>query len=462
MTDKTPQNKAENPVNTPAALAKTTDTARDGEPKSRALPQANALKERFKAGSIPLQTDFADLIDLANMGRQAVGGAEGQTGPANGFTLSSEGRLELKPNSTKGISVDKDGIAVKVEGNKGLQASNNGVSVKTGNGIALNNDGVNIKLAKGAQTNGGEGHGNDGATSGSGGGLNLTSKGLSVDPGNGMQLDVTGVGIKLPANSGLRADETSGLRIIPANGVVTNSSGVNIKLARGHRHNDGGGQGKDGSTSNSAGGLALDSKGLSVDAGNGIQIDEAGVSIKLTANSGLSADEKNGLRLVAEQQFQKGMIMMFSGTSIPSGWALCDGSGGRPDLRNRFVLGASGLSNIGKTNGRTVTGTDTNKQFSANTDSKTPAVSVKVNGHRLTIAQMPPHNHPIKSAGNEGNDGQALFERNGRSPSHKTSFINSQGSGQEHSHGASGSQSSHYHSVNVVPPYYILAFIIKL
>ncbi|MEL5414971.1 tail fiber protein, partial [Serratia nevei] len=284
----------------------------------------------------------------------------------------------------------------------------------------------------------------------------------SVDPGNGMQLDVTGVGIKLPANSGLRADEKSGLSIISGNGVVINSSGVNIKLARGSLNNDGGGQGSDGATSGSAGGLALDSKGLSVDAGDGIKINDKGVSIKLAANSGLSVDEKNGLRLVAEQQFQNGMIMMFSGTSVPSGWALCDGSDGRPDLRNRFVLGASGLSNIGKTNGRTVTGTDTNKQFSADTDSKTPAVSVKVNGHKLTIDQMPPHNHPIKSAGNEGSDGQALFEKKGRSPSHKTTFINSQGSGQEHSHGASGSQSSHSHSVNVVPPYYILAFIIKL
>nr|WP_241390142.1 hypothetical protein [Serratia proteamaculans] len=123
MTDKTPQNQAENPVNTPTTLTDTTDTARDGELKSRALPQADALKERFKAGSIPLQTDFADLVDLANMGRQAVGGTEGQTGPANGFTLSLEGRLELKPNAAKGIVVDKDGIAVK------LQVTSNGVGL---------------------------------------------------------------------------------------------------------------------------------------------------------------------------------------------------------------------------------------------------------------------------------------------------------------------------------------------
>nr|WP_241391746.1 hypothetical protein [Serratia proteamaculans] len=153
MTDKTPQNQAENPVNTPTTLTDTTDTARDGELKSRALPQADALKERFKAGSIPLQTDFADLVDLANMGRQAVGGTEGQTGPANGFTLSLEGRLELKPNAAKGIVVDKDGIAVKVEASKGLQVTASGVSVQAGNGISVAGTGVAVKVeaSKGLQ-----------------------------------------------------------------------------------------------------------------------------------------------------------------------------------------------------------------------------------------------------------------------------------------------------------------------
>nr|WP_241391165.1 hypothetical protein [Serratia proteamaculans] len=149
MTDKTPKKTAETPVNTQATLADTTDTARDSEPKSRALPQADALKARFKAGSIPLQTDFADLIDLANMGRQAVGGAEGQTGPANGFTLSSEGLLELKPNATKGIVVDKDGIAVKVEASKGLQVTASGVSVQAGNGISVGSTGVAVQAGNG-------------------------------------------------------------------------------------------------------------------------------------------------------------------------------------------------------------------------------------------------------------------------------------------------------------------------
>lgn len=36
-----------------------------------------------------------------------------------------------------------------------------------------------------------------------------------------------------------------------------------------------------------------------------------------------------------------GAIMMWSGaiTAIPNGWALCDGTNGRPDLRGRFIVG---------------------------------------------------------------------------------------------------------------------------
>lgn len=38
----------------------------------------------------------------------------------------------------------------------------------------------------------------------------------------------------------------------------------------------------------------------------------------------------------------KGIICLWSGAivDIPAGWSLCDGGGGRPDLRDRFVIGA--------------------------------------------------------------------------------------------------------------------------
>ena len=43
------------------------------------------------------------------------------------------------------------------------------------------------------------------------------------------------------------------------------------------------------------------------------------------------------------------MVVKFAGSivSIPSGWVLCDGNNGTPDLRNRFIVGAGDTYNPG-------------------------------------------------------------------------------------------------------------------
>ena len=48
-----------------------------------------------------------------------------------------------------------------------------------------------------------------------------------------------------------------------------------------------------------------------------------------------------------------GMIIIWAGTvaSLPAGWAVCDGTGGTPDLRGRFVLGAGGAHATNSTGG---------------------------------------------------------------------------------------------------------------
>lgn len=48
-----------------------------------------------------------------------------------------------------------------------------------------------------------------------------------------------------------------------------------------------------------------------------------------------------------------GGIIMWSGTlvNIPSGWALCDGTAGTPDLRDKFVRGAAPAADPGATGG---------------------------------------------------------------------------------------------------------------
>jgi hypothetical protein len=51
----------------------------------------------------------------------------------------------------------------------------------------------------------------------------------------------------------------------------------------------------------------------------------------------------------------KGIICMWSGAvdAVPWGWALCDGTNGTPDLRDRFIVGAGSTYAKGATGGAT-------------------------------------------------------------------------------------------------------------
>lgn len=86
---------------------------------------------------------------------------------------------------------------------------------------------------------------------------------------------------------------------------------------------------------------------------------------------------------VTNALFPSGAIAIWTGTSIPSGWALCDGNNGTPDLTNRFVRGADG-----DTTGNAIKG-----QAGGN------------NSHLITVANLPSHNHPISTTANSAAHG---------------------------------------------------------
>ena len=56
-----------------------------------------------------------------------------------------------------------------------------------------------------------------------------------------------------------------------------------------------------------------------------------------------------------EDELPSGVIVMWSGllADIPQGWSLCDGLGGRPDLRDRFIMGWTDAVDPGGTGGAT-------------------------------------------------------------------------------------------------------------
>lgn len=74
-----------------------------------------------------------------------------------------------------------------------------------------------------------------------------------------------------------------------------------------------------------------------------------------------------------------GSIIMWHGSTIPSGWAECDGSNGTPDLRGRFIVAA------GQSSSTPVPG-DVNPAYSVNAKGGE-------NMHTLAKAEIPKHYH---------------------------------------------------------------------
>ena len=208
--------------------------------------------------------------------------------------------------------------------------------------------------------------------------------------------------------------------------------------------------------------------------------ESATISGSLTVNSIADASSASNYNFLVQENnslvkqvnaapIPQGGIIMWSGTisNIPSGWSLCNGSNGTPDLRNKFVVGAhSDLSGEAKTNIQggqyTKTGGDISHNHGGDTDD-----------HTLTTSQIPSHTHTYKDSyyieindpgvgqngavggvdyvgptkykgsGDSDTDNKYIYYRNGTT--------NTTGNGASHNHDIT----SDLH----IPPYYALAFI---
>ncbi|MFQ5456441.1 MAG: hypothetical protein ACE5EA_09625, partial [Nitrospirota bacterium] len=145
----------------------------------------------------------------------------------------------------------------------------------------------------------------------------------------------------------------------------------------------------------------------------------------------------NGLA-IWQSPIPSGVIVMWLGsiTDIPEGWALCDGTNGTPDLRNRFIVGAGDAYGVGDTGGSI-----SHDHGGATGD------------HTLTIDEMPPHRHTF-GMHNWDEDGVVMPDRSGAAQRQASPATDPTGGGQPHNHPIASSDHR--------PPYYALAYIIKL
>jgi hypothetical protein len=147
--------------------------------------------------------------------------------------------------------------------------------------------------------------------------------------------------------------------------------------------------------------------------------------------------------------FVAGMIMLWSGSSatIPSGWVLCDGSNSTPDLRNRFVVGATSTYAVGATGG------SANAIVVSHTHTATVATTSLTGSinNQYTAGDTHGTTSGVFSQTNIQVDGDGGESRAGRNISFDGSHNHTATISTE---GASGTNAN-------LPPYYALCYIMK-
>ena len=154
-----------------------------------------------------------------------------------------------------------------------------------------------------------------------------------------------------------------------------------------------------------------------------------------------------GTQTVAGTTIPTGMISLWYGAvgSVPSGWYLCDGTNGTPDLRDRFIVGAGNNYAVGSVGGTA------DAVIVAHTHTATSTTTATDSGHTHGIN----YSNTLPYSGGGGNPNTLIGGgTTNQATQSSTANITATTTTTNASTGVDGTNKN-------IPPYYALAYVMK-